>query len=155
MDEGRVAHPATTVSAASPDNNLMERFMRDLLAKSAAIVVVVFSCVACAPEIVRSNIEFTSITDSKELIQLTRTTVIPNYSGTGTSVFVGTRWARVGDVVHGKVYRSRDSVFFLRGANSHEAYLVINDKKLVGFYLPGDRAWSPLTPPLDIDFIVN
>lgn len=61
----------------------------------------------------------------------------------------------MGEVVHGKVYRSKDSVFFLRGANTHEAYLVIKDKRLVGFYLPGDKAWSVLAPSLDIEFAIN
>jgi hypothetical protein len=70
-------------------------------------------------------------------------------------VFVGTRWDLVGEVAHGKVYKSKDSVFFLQGANSHEAYLVISGVKLVGFYLPGEKAWSPLDPPIDMEFTAN
>lgn len=119
------------------------------------IVWVVLSSTGCAPEIVRSAIPYVQKTDDKEVIQLTKSTTIPNYSGAGNKLFVGTRWDHVGEVVHGKVYRSKDSVFFLRGANTHEAYLVIKDKRLVGFYLPGDKAWSVLAPSLDIEFAIN
>ena len=120
-----------------------------------AIVWVGLLCAGCAPEIVRTAIPYVQKTDVKEAIQLTKSTTIPNYSGAGTTLFIGTRWDHVGEVAHGKVYRSKDSVFFLRGANTHEAYLVIRDKKLVGFYLPGDKAWSALEPSLDIEFGVN
>lgn len=94
-------------------------------------------------------------TGSPEFIQLTKSTKVPNWSGTGNSLFVGTRWDYVGEVSHGRVFRSKDSVFSLQGANSHEAYLVVRDKKLVGFYLPGEKSWSALEPALDIEFTVN
>jgi len=134
---------------------ILERFMRHSLVKVVAIVLVTLLCAGCAPEIVRSTIPFVQKTGSDEVIQLSKSTTVPNYSGAGNTLFVGTRWQYVGDVSHGKVYRSRDTVFFLRGANTHEAYLVIKDKKLLGFYLPGDKAWSPLEPALDVDFTLN
>jgi hypothetical protein len=146
---------AIASSVPTNKNNFVERVMPHLLQKFAAIVGVLATCAACAPEIVRSTIPFVQKTDSRETIQLTRSATIPNYSGTGTQVFIGTRWDYVGDVSYGKVYRSKDTVFFLRGANTHEAYLVIKDNKLLGFYLPGDKAWSPLEPALDIAFTVN
>ena len=121
----------------------------------AAIVLVALACAGCAPEIARTTIPYVQSTDAKSFIQLTKSTTIPNYSGAGKTLFVGTRWDQVGEVTHGKVFRSRDSVFFLQGANAHEAYLVIKDKKLVGFYLPGEKAWSALDPSLDVEFTDN
>jgi hypothetical protein len=125
------------------------------MAKLVAILFAGLALSACAPEIVRSTISYVQHTGPKETIQLTKSTRIPNSSGTGNTLFVGTRWDLVGEVAHGKVYRSKDSVFFVQGANSHEAYLVIKEKKLVGFYLPGERAWSALDSPLDVEFSVN
>jgi hypothetical protein len=123
--------------------------------KLVAIVFAGLALSACAPEIVRSSISYAQHTGAKETIQFTKSTRIPNSSGTGNTLFVGMRWDLAGEVVHGKVYRSKDSVFFVQGANSHEAYLVIKDKKLVGFYLPGERAWSALGSPLDVEFSLN
>lgn len=129
--------------------------MRNKLINSIAIVWVALMCVGCAPEIVRQAIPYVQKTGTPEFSQLGKSVKVPNWSGTGNSLFVGTRWDWVGEVSHGRVYRSKDSVFFLQGANSHEAYLVVRDKKLVGFYLPGEKSWSPLEPALEIEFSVN
>jgi hypothetical protein len=43
-------------------------------------------------------------------------------------------------------------VFTLEGANIHEAWLVIRGAALVGFYLPAERAFSPLTSPVPLYF---
>lgn len=129
--------------------------MRSRLIDAAAIVLIALTCVGCAPEIVRQAIPYVQKTGAPEFIQLTKSVKVPNWSGTGNSLFVGTRWDLVGEVSHGRVYRSKDSVFFLQGANSHEAYLVVRDKKLMGFYLPGEKAWSALEPALDIESSVN
>jgi len=136
-------------------NQILERFMRHPFIEVVAIVWVGLLCAGCAPEIGRTAIPYVQNNGTKEVIQLTQSTTVPNYSGAGTTLFIGTRWDHVGEVAHGKVYRSKDSVFFLRGANTHEAYLVVKGKKLVGFYLPGDKAWSVLEPSLDIEFGVN
>ena len=129
--------------------------MRNRLIDAIMIVWVGAICVGCAPEIVRQAIPYVQKTGTPEFIQLTKSAKVPNWSRTGNSLFVGTRWDFVGEVSHGRVYRSKDSVFFLQGANSHEAYLVVRDKKLVGFYLPGEKSWSALEPALDIEFSVN
>jgi hypothetical protein len=129
--------------------------MLNLLSRFAGIVFVGIQIMGCAPEIVRNPIPYTQVSGGKSFIQLNKSSTIPNYSGSGNTLFVGTRWDLVGDVGHGKVYKSKDSVFFLQGANSHEAYLVVSGRKLVGFYLPGEKAWSSLEPPIDIEFSVN
>ena len=129
--------------------------MRSTWINVVVIVWVSALCAGCAPEIVRSSIPYVQKAGSTEYIQLTQSLTVPNWSGAGNKIFVGTRWALAGEVSHGRVYRSRDSVFFLQGANSHEAYLVIKDNKLVGFYLPGEKSWSPLEPALSIEFSVK
>lgn len=154
IDEGVEAQPAIIFSKHTNTNKRVGNFMRGSRFYVLSILFLVL-LTGCAPEVVRSAIAYTAHTGSKELIQFTRSATIPNFTGTGNTLYVGTRWERVGDVVHGAVYRSRDSVFFLQSANSHEAYLVIKDKKLVGFYLPGDKAWSALAEPLNLEFSVN
>ncbi|WP_346430271.1 hypothetical protein [Cupriavidus basilensis] len=54
-------------------------------------------------------------------------------------------WKRVGRVPQGTVYQPVGTIFTIEGRQVHEAYLVLKDKKLVGFYLPGEQNYSPLS----------
>ena len=60
------------------------------------------------------------------------------------------RWWAAGTVDQGDVYRPVGDVFTLEGAHIHEAWLVVRDGVLVGFYLPAEHGYSPLgaTAPL-------
>ena len=58
------------------------------LVKVVAIVLVTLLCAGCAPEIVRSTIPFVQKTGSDEVIQLSKSTTVPNYSGAGNTLFV-------------------------------------------------------------------
>lgn len=55
----------------------------------------------------------------------------------------GTVWLNVGSVAAGDVYRPRDTVFSLEGTNVHEAYLVLSDGRLVGYFLPAENSFVP------------
>ena len=57
----------------------------------------------------------------------------------------GTEWKCVGQITQGDVYATRDQVLTLEGSNIFEAYIVVSSKNLVGFYLPVERAFSPVT----------
>lgn len=61
-------------------------------------------------------------------------------------------WRFAGNLPQGEVYRPVGDVFTLEGAHIHEAYLVLRDGSLVGFYLPAERAFSPLDKALPIPF---
>ena len=54
----------------------------------------------------------------------------------------------------GEIFRPVDRVFTVEGAQIHEAYLVLNGERIVGFYLPVERAFSAVpggsTPRLPI-----
>lgn len=56
------------------------------------------------------------------------------------------RWESRGRVPAGQVFRRIDGILTIEGAHMHEAYLVIADGKVVGFFLPVERAFSPSTP---------
>ena len=68
------------------------------------------------------------------------------------SVAGGSRWVRVGRLAQGEVYKPHRDVFTIEGAHIHEAYLVVDHDRLVGFYLPAERAFSPLSQQLPIHF---
>ncbi|RXN93423.1 hypothetical protein C7R54_00865 [Achromobacter aloeverae] len=60
----------------------------------------------------------------------------------------GSQWRQVGTLPQGSVLRPVGAVFTIEGRQVHEAYLVVTQDKLVGFYLPGDRAYSALGLPV-------
>lgn len=64
----------------------------------------------------------------------------------------GTRWQEAGKLPQGRVLRPVGTVFTLEGRDVHEAYLVVADSTLVGFYLPAEQAYSALSKPVSLKF---
>ena len=62
----------------------------------------------------------------------------------------GSQWLSVGTLPQGTVYRPLNTVFSIEGRHVHEAYLVVKENALQGFFLPGESRYSPLTPSLPL-----
>lgn len=73
-------------------------------------------------------------------------------SGYERKLVEGSRWRPIGSLPQGEVLRPMGSVFTIEGRQVHEAYLVVSDTRLVGFYLPGEARFSPLEPSLPLTF---
>jgi hypothetical protein len=71
--------------------------------------------------------------------------------GYSRSLRKGSRWFAVGRLLEGVVYRSRDQVLTIECSNVLEAYLVVAAGKVVGFYLPVEKGFSPLSEPIQLD----
>ena len=70
-------------------------------------------------------------------------------------VRAGTHWRYVGSLPQGDVYKPTDSTFTVEGSNIHEAYLVVKDGALVGYYLPVEQTISLMDRPVKLDFVSN
>ncbi|MCE2950058.1 MAG: hypothetical protein ACK515_17945 [bacterium] len=117
------------------------------------LLLVSATLMGCAAEIVRMPTTLSQADPATaRRIEIGALTTIELASGFQRTLLSGSRWRQVGTVTQGEVFRSEDSVFSIAGANTHEAYLVINDERLVGFYLPGERAYSALPAPLPLRF---
>lgn len=64
----------------------------------------------------------------------------------------GSQWKLVGTLPQGQVYKPVNDVFTVEGAHMHEAYLVIADGHLVGFYLPAESGFSSLAHQQALNF---
>ncbi|UTY57833.1 hypothetical protein [Massilia sp. erpn] len=64
----------------------------------------------------------------------------------------GSQWLHVGRTAEGEVYRPYKDVLTVEGAHIHEAYLVVNERKVVGFYLPAEGSFSKLNQEVAITF---
>lgn len=76
--------------------------------------------------------------------------VVPLATGFERKLPAGSFWTMAGAIPQGTVYRRHKDVFTLEGAHVHEAYLVVEQGRLVGFYLPAERGFSPQQPSLPI-----
>ena len=63
---------------------------------------------------------------------------------------VGSRWNCVGSISNGDVYRTRDQVLTVEASNIFEAYIVMSDEMLTGFYLPVERTFVPVKQPIKL-----
>ena len=106
--------------------------------------------VGCASEIYRTPTQFSASTESAALVLDRDITVTPTL-GDPATLKAGSTWVRVGRVPEGPVYAIKNDVFMVKGRNAHEAQCVISDGgKLIGFFLPVERAFVPVDPQVQL-----
>jgi len=66
------------------------------------------------------------------------------------TVLKGTTWNLVGTVPEGEVYKSNNQVMSVECSNIHEAYLVVRETSVVGFYLPFEKGFVKLSEPITL-----
>lgn len=105
---------------------------------------------ACAPAVRTEPATFQAATAARPGLRVT--TAVPIHLDTGYKRVVkeGSVWRYAGKVAQGAVYAPVDTVFSIRGSQMHEAWLVIRDGALQGFYLPGESMYSPLSTAVPI-----
>jgi hypothetical protein len=61
-----------------------------------------------------------------------------------------TKWQFVGVIPEGDVYKTRDQVLTVEASNIHEAYIVVSSGNLVGFYLPVEKTFAPISGKMEL-----
>lgn len=114
-------------------------------ARQVVMVVLAASWLAaCAPEVLRRPTHLTPTGGVPgETIEILEDTPIAVGPGYRRVIARDSAWTRVGRTAEGDVYKPVDGVFTVEGAHVHEAYLVVDGDRVVGFYLPVERAFSP------------
>ncbi len=106
---------------------------------------------ACMPEVVRNKVDFSpSDAGDGSVLTMARPVRVGGVTGFHEVLEKGTSWRRAGSIPQGDVYRRVGGVFMLTGRNAHEAWLVVSDRGLVGFYLPGEGAFAPASRVLEL-----
>jgi len=62
----------------------------------------------------------------------------------------GTRWKFVGNLPEGDVFKPLDQVLTIECSNIFEAYLVVKEDLLVGFYLPVEKMFVPYSEKIKL-----
>ena len=111
-----------------------------------ALLVMALGIFGCASEINRYPAELsrTRLPQDKIFVASQTVSVHPD-SGYERSIKLGTEFVDAGGIAQGSILKPTNAVFTVEGAHMHEAYLVVNDGRLVGFYLPVEKSFSPLT----------
>jgi hypothetical protein len=63
----------------------------------------------------------------------------------------GMRWNLTGRIREGDIYKSSEQILTLECSNVHEAYLVIANDGIVGFYLPVEKGFVGLSKPIKMN----
>ena len=106
--------------------------------------------VGCASEVYRVPTKFSASTDAAVIVLERDLTVTPTL-GDPATLRAGSTWVHVGQVPEGPVYAIKNDVFMVKGRNAHEAQCVVADGgKLIGFFLPVERAFVPVDPQVQL-----
>ncbi len=118
-----------------------------LLAGAAGLLLVA----GCASPIEQRSTRFLDAGDRQQRdIVVSQAVQVTPANGYPRVIKAGSRWRHQGSVPEGEVYKIENDVFMVEGANMHEAYSVINDDQLVGFYLPVKHTFAPLRKPVHL-----
>jgi len=98
----------------------------------------------CASRVVTEATQSPVYQDSQpaKFIQIAETVRVSSSAGYSRVIPSGSKWEYVGQVREGNVYKPIGHVFTIEGYHVHEAYLVVSDNRLIGFYLPVENAFS-------------
>jgi hypothetical protein len=105
----------------------------------------------CASEVVRQPVELVQPAQSPpRAVRLVEPARFILDAGYERRLAAGTSFVEFGRIPQGEVYRPTGTVITVEGAHIHEAYLVLRENRVVGFYLPTEKSFSPLSQPIPL-----
>jgi len=104
-----------------------------------------FGCAFDVVHVKQEPARFEASTSVQDAWTLTRDVEISLDTGYKRKLKAGTRWECIGKIEKGDVYRTKDQILTVEGSNIYEACLVVSEGQLVGFYLPANQTFSPLS----------
>lgn len=118
--------------------------------KTFALIFVALAAAACAPEVRRESVVLSESSASRSQVVLDQGVRVQLDSGYDRTIAVGTTFAAAGTIAQGRVLRPTNTVISVEGSHVHEAWPVVRDGRLVGFYLPVERAFTTLSSPVAV-----
>lgn len=115
----------------------------------ALLVILVSGCAFNLADVEYSPAQFQPMTEGGRAFTLsTNVKLTDTPCWYGRELRQNTRWEYTGSVTQGEVFRSRDQILTLECSNIYEAYLVVRDGRLMGFFLPVQQGFVGLTEPV-------
>ncbi len=121
------------------------------LLRACGAALAVAALAGCAQRIAATAAEMTPMPSSAApAIRVASEVSIRLHTGFTRPIPGGSRWELVGRLPQGEVFRPVGTVYAIEGRDVHEAYLVLRQGVLQGFYLPAESRYSPLPAPLSL-----
>lgn len=120
------------------------------------LLIIVLLLNACAFDIIhvrQSPCQIEKGKSNRKPFRLGKETQVTLDTGYSRKLKDGVRWDYVGVIPLGEVFRTNDQILTVEGSNIFEAYIVVSSGKLVGFYLPVQKAFSPISDPIELEMI--
>ena len=122
--------------------------------KTIVIISLILLFYACAFDLshvkqIPTQIESTQL--SKSSFELLDDVNINLGTGYSRTLKKGTIWHYVGAISYGDIFKTDDQILTVEASNIYEAYIVISSFKIVGFYLPVEKSFSPLNDSKEIN----
>ena len=117
------------------------------------LLLSIFPLAGCAFDLAHVSFTptpFASRTDTNRSFTLRETINITSAPCYRRTLRQDTKWDLVGTISEGEVYKSRDQVMTVECSNIHEAYLVISEGSLVGFYLPVEKGFVKISDSIKL-----
>jgi hypothetical protein len=103
----------------------------------------------CASEVVRHPSALAPVSVPARFV-LTERAEFRLDSGYTRTIAAGTQLVEAGTIAQGGVLKPIATSLTVEGRHMHEAYPVVRSGRLVGFYLPVEKAFSPLSNPIPL-----
>lgn len=117
----------------------------------AVLAAAVWLLAACASDVYREPTAFRPAAAPGALMRVTRSAEATPVTGYTRTLKAGSVWRHVGRIPEGRVYEIQNDVFMVAGRHMHEAHCVVaGTSRLVGFFLPVEEAFVPLTAPVEL-----
>jgi len=65
----------------------------------------------------------------------------------------GTEFVEIGTLREGRVLKPLNTTLTVEGKHMHEAFVVVRDDRLVGFYLPAEQSFAPLSQTVPVTLL--
>lgn len=103
----------------------------------------------CATEVSRAPADLAAVsqTQARRIVTVQPIDITLD-SGYRRTIKAGVVLLEFGNISAGQVYKPINTIFTVEGKHMHEAYIVLRNERVVGFYLPVEKAFSPLSQPV-------
>jgi hypothetical protein len=122
--------------------------LRKLFGIGITLVVIV----GCAPKLRMQAAQLDSEHTMGPAIILKAPATGSSSAGYARTLSSKTRWLKIGTIRQGDVLKPLDSVLTAEAGHVREAYIVVRQNMWVGFWLPVEKAFSPLGAATPINF---
>ena len=101
--------------------------------------------VACAADLPRTPTNLGPTGGPAKVLRINAPVPLTHSIAYPRTLEAGSVWRQIGTIPEGDVYKIENSVFTVEARNVHEAFIVVKDQAVVGFYLPVEKAFSSLS----------